>query len=150
MEPASHDPTQPPPLPAGGDPPAILTSPTTGTVAASTLDEKVARDVGVGVIWLVVLAAIARSPEPIHGYEIARTLSQGAPEGFAVKHGTLYPILRTMETESLVSSTLVPSTEGPARKCFRITDLGRRTLAAWIESWKRTQAWVAGTIGEWP
>ncbi len=123
----------------------------TGTVgggAEGGLEGKLQRDLGVGVIWLVVLSAIARAVEPIHGYEIARSLSAAAPEGFRVKHGTLYPILRTMEGEGLVTSTLVASSEGPARKCFRITPVGRATLAAWVRAWGQTRQWVNHTLGE--
>lgn len=111
------------------------------------LFDKAQRDLGVGTAWLVVLAAIARASVPIHGYEIARTLSDSAPPGVAIKHGTLYPILRTMEAEGLITSTLVPSSEGPARKCFTLTPLGRVTLGAWAEAWGRTRAWVDGIVG---
>jgi len=112
------------------------------------MHDKLQRDLGVGVIWLVVLSAIARAAEPIHGYEISRSLSAAAPAGFSVKHGTLYPILRTMESEGLVTSTLVASTEGPAKKCFRITDTGTATLAAWVRAWGQTKQWVNHTLGE--
>ena len=88
------------------------------------LVDKIERDLSNGTSWLVVLAAIARSSEPIHGYEIARQLSQESPEGLNFKQGTLYPMLRTMEAEGLINSTLVPSNEGPARKCFRLRQHG--------------------------
>ena len=53
------------------------------------LVDKIERDLSNGTSWLVVLAAIARSSEPIHGYEIARQLSQESPEGLNFKQGTL-------------------------------------------------------------
>lgn len=105
------------------------------------------RDLSVGTAWLVVLAAVARSDEPIHGYEIARQLAQESPEGLTFKHGTLYPMLRSMEAEGLLRSTLVPSTEGPARKCFTLTADGRRVLSAWVETWRGTARWVNRVIG---
>jgi PadR family transcriptional regulator PadR len=94
---------------------------------ALPLVDKIERDLSNGTSWLVVLAAIARSSEPVHGYEIARQLSEESPEG-------------------LISSTLVPSNEGPARKCFRLTADGRRTLSAWIRLWKDTDRWVNRVI----
>ncbi len=106
------------------------------------LGDKVQRDLSVGTAWLVVLATIEARAEAVHGYELARALAAAAPEGVVFKHGTLYPILRTMEQEGLVSSELVPSTEGPARKCFRLTEGGRRTLGTWKSSWRRTERWV--------
>ena len=109
---------------------------------AQNLADKLQRDLSVGTAWLVVLAAIARAEEPIHGYEIARQLADEAPEGL-----TLYPMLRSMEADGLVRSTLVPSTEGPARKCFTLTTEGRRVLAAWTDTWRRTNRWVNRILG---
>ncbi|MFM7259969.1 MAG: PadR family transcriptional regulator [bacterium] len=111
------------------------------------LDDKLERDLSVGTGWLVVLAAIAKATDPIHGYEIARQLATEAPEGLSFKQGTLYPMLRTMESEGLVRSTLVPSTEGPARKCFTLTADGRRVLSAWVQTWRRTNKWVNRVVG---
>jgi PadR family transcriptional regulator PadR len=117
------------------------------TKVSTPLGDKLERDLSVGTAWLVVLAAIARAEEPIHGYEIARQLAAEAPEGLSFKQGTLYPMLRTMESERLVRSTLVPSREGPARKCFTLTPEGRRVLGAWTETWRRTGRWVNRFLG---
>ena len=72
------------------------------------LADKLERDLSVGTAWLVVLAAISAAEEPIHGYEIGRRLADEAPEGLSFKQGTLYPMLRAMESDGLVRSTLVP------------------------------------------
>lgn len=114
---------------------------------AGPLADRLHRDLSVGTSWLVVLATIARSDEPIHGYEIARQLADESPEGMSFKQGTLYPMLRAMEAEGLVRSTLVPSTEGPARKCFTLTADGRRVLAAWTETWRTSSRWVNKVLG---
>ncbi|NBX36632.1 MAG: PadR family transcriptional regulator [Planctomycetes bacterium] len=118
------------------------------TVVPSDLPNKIERDLSVGTAWLVVLATIAGADEPIHGYEIARRLADDAPEGLSFKQGTLYPMLRTMEADGLVRSTLVPSNEGPARKCFTLTADGKRVLAAWVATWRRTNRWVNTVLGE--
>ncbi len=107
---------------------------------------KAQRDLAVGVAWLAVLASIGRAKAPIHGYELARSLSDTAPPGVTIKHGTLYPILRTMEAEGLVTSALVASNEGPARKCFTMTALGRQTLQEWVRAWERTRGWIDGVV----
>ena len=113
----------------------------------SDLEHKILKDLSNGTAWLVVLATVAGSDEAIHGYEIGRRLADEAPEGLSFKQGTLYPMLRTIEAEGLVRSALVPSTEGPARKCFTITAEGRRVLATWVEAWKRTGRWMNRVIG---
>ena len=111
------------------------------------LADKLERALSVGTAWLVVLAAISAAEEPIHGYEIGRRLADEAPEGLSFKQGTLYPMLRAMESDGLVRSTLVPSTEGPARKCFVLTPEGRRVLASWADTWRRTSRWVNRIVG---
>ena len=114
---------------------------------APSLHDRLNKDLSTGTSWLVVLAVIARSDELIHGYEIARQLADEAPEGLSFKQGTLYPMLRSMEADGLVKSTLVPSNEGPARKCFTLTAEGKRVLAAWCETWKSTNKWVNRVLG---
>jgi PadR family transcriptional regulator PadR len=120
-------------------------------LSGDSIVDKAQRDLGVGTAWLVVLASIAKASSPVHGYEIARSLSSANPHGggngVGVKHGTLYPILRTMEGEGLVTSTLVPSTQGPARRCFTITPAGRDTLLAWAASWRATRSHVDELLG---
>lgn len=118
--------------------------------SADSINEKAQRDLAVGTAWLVVLATIAKASSPVHGYEIARSLSHASPHGVGVKHGTLYPILRTMEAEGLVTSTLVPSTQGPARRCFTITPAGRDTLGIWIASWRSVRGQVDELLGGIP
>jgi DNA-binding PadR family transcriptional regulator len=41
----------------------------------------------------------------------------------------------------------VPSTEGPARKCFTITAEGRRVLHVWVDAWRRTGRWMNRIVG---
>ena len=112
------------------------------------LPNKIERDLSVGTAWLVVLATIAGADEPIHGYEIGRRLADEAPEGLSFKQGTLYPMLRTMEADGLIRSTLVPSNEGPARKCFTLTPDGKRVLGSWVATWRNTNRWVNKVLGE--
>jgi PadR family transcriptional regulator PadR len=112
------------------------------------LPNKIERDLSVGTAWLVVLATIAGADEPIHGYEIGKRLADEAPDGLSFKQGTLYPMLRSMEADGLVRSTLVPSSEGPARKCFTLTAEGKRVLASWITTWRNTNRWVNKVLGE--
>lgn len=39
---------------------------------ASDLEDKILKDLSNGTAWLVVLAIVASSDEPVHGYEIGR------------------------------------------------------------------------------
>jgi PadR family transcriptional regulator PadR len=114
-----------------------------------TLTAKATRDLAVGTLWLVVLGMVARAGEssPVHGYELARQLGASAPAGLAFRQGTLYPVLRSMEADGLLTSVLVPSTEGPARKVFSITARGQQVLRAWTATWISAREWVDGVLG---
>ncbi len=61
-----------------------------------------------------------------HGYEL---LDQVGGLGLErVDPGGLYRCLRAMDEEGLVRSTWEPSTSGPARRTYELTDEGREWL----------------------
>ncbi len=61
-----------------------------------------------------------------HGYEL---LDQVAALGLdRVDPGGLYRCLRAMDAEGLVRSTWAPSTSGPARRTYALTEEGREWL----------------------
>ena len=61
-----------------------------------------------------------------HGYEL---LDQVAALGLErVDPGGLYRCLRAMDEEGLVRSTWEPSTSGPARRTYELTDEGQEWL----------------------
>lgn len=63
---------------------------------------------------------------PLHGYALLGELHRaGYPD---VKSGTLYPMLRRMETGGLVSSEWELQSEGAARKIFTISPNGESAL----------------------
>jgi PadR family transcriptional regulator PadR len=78
--------------------------------------------------------------EPSYGYQLARQLQQ---RGLAlIAEGSIYPLLSRLERGGLVEGYLVQSSEGPARKYYRITDLGTRVLPAWIAEWEAFRSGV--------
>ena len=69
---------------------------------------KFQKDLNAGLVALVLLAVLERSPEDLYGYEIAKRL-QRANEGDALfKEGTIYPVLRTLSASGLLTSRIVP------------------------------------------
>lgn len=50
--------------------------------------------------------------------------------------GTIYPILRRL-TKICISKHILESNEGPARKYYRITSLGKENLSNLMEEWRR-------------
>lgn len=107
---------------------------------------KFQKELNSGAVSLVLLAILARSPEALYGYQIAKRLEEGWQDGAPVKQGTLYPVLRSMEDNGLLTSVVEPSVAGPPRKYYSITDHGQAVLADWTAAWKRTRDFVDATL----
>src|ERR1700723_1211105 len=103
---------------------------------------KFQKDLNAGLVSLVLLAVLDRSTEDLYGYEIAKRL-QRANEGEALfKEGTVYPVLRALAAQGLLTSRVVPSYSGPPRRYYRITDEGRAMLSQWSDIWQQTRTFV--------
>jgi len=83
-----------------------------------------------GVLTLCVLALLNRHDS--YAYEIASTLSDAIDMG----EGTIYPLMRRMQSDGQVETYLVESPSGPSRKYYRLTDAGRRALEAQTTEWR--------------
>jgi PadR family transcriptional regulator PadR len=74
---------------------------------------------------------------PAHGYAIAREVERRSSDALRLREGSLYPALRALEAEGLVTSAWEPQPSGPARKVYSLSDAGRKELE------RRTRAWRA-------
>ncbi len=83
-----------------------------------------------GALTLCVLALLNRRER--YAYEIAATLSDAIDMG----EGTIYPLMRRMQSDGQVETYLVESPSGPSRKYYRLTDVGRRALEAQTGEWR--------------
>lgn len=107
-----------------------------------TLDRKLQKDLNAGISALVLLGVLSRAKEPMYGYQIARLIEEGREEVPTIKQGTLYPVLRSLESSGLLESEVEPSVSGPPRRYYRITVAGRDTLDRWRRIWNQTKALV--------
>jgi PadR family transcriptional regulator PadR len=107
---------------------------------------KFRKELSAGTVSLVLLAILDASPEPLYGYQIAKSIEGGWQEGAPIKQGTLYPVLRSMEEQGLLGSRVEPSVSGPPRKYYTITDLGRSVLGEWKTVWSHTRDYVDVTL----
>ena len=82
-----------------------------------------------GVLGLCVLALLNRADS--YAYEIASRLSDAIDMG----EGTIYPLMRRMQSDGLVETYLVESSAGPSRKYYRLTEAGRTALVAQTAEW---------------
>lgn len=74
-----------------------------------------------GVLELCVLSMLKR--QDWYGYEISEYLSKRID----IADGTVYPILRKLKSDGLVSTYLSEDSGGPPRKYYSLTELGRST-----------------------
>ncbi|MCO6502784.1 MAG: PadR family transcriptional regulator [Acidimicrobiales bacterium] len=96
-----------------------------------------------GVLDMCLMAVIRE--EPSYGYEMARKLSERGL-GLA-SEGSIYPVLSRLQRSGMIEGYLVQSSEGPARKYYRITDKGRRSLDTWMDEWKHFRSAVDSVVG---
>ncbi len=74
--------------------------------------------------------------QPMHGYEIYQQLSNPTGLGLVwrLKQSRLYALLTRLEREGYVTTRLEPQAVRPPRKVFQLTDAGRETFLAWVQS----------------
>lgn len=82
--------------------------------------------------WLRPCLLLQLAERPAHGYD----LLEGAGElGLQrLDAAGLYRALRAMEQEGLVRSWWEPSSSGPARRTYTLTEEGRNRLDAWADA----------------
>lgn len=74
-----------------------------------------------GVLELCVLSLLQKGDR--YGYEIAERLS----ETIDIADGTVYPILRKLKSDGLVTTYLQEESGGPPRKYYSLTKEGLET-----------------------
>jgi DNA-binding PadR family transcriptional regulator len=104
-------------------------------------------------IELVLLAALR--DRPLYGYAIAKSLSAESGGVIRLSPGVLYPLLRSLEKNGLVSADWeevkgerrqddpdAESLAGRKRKWYRLTPKGRRRLEQRIEAHRAHQRMI--------
>ena len=74
-----------------------------------------------GVLELCVLALLHQ--RDCYGSEISEILSRRID----IADGTVYPILRKLKADGLLTTYLQEESGGPPRKYYKLTELGRET-----------------------
>ena len=104
--------------------------------------KKFQKEMNSGTASLVLLSVLSQSEEPMYGYQIAKYLDDNRQDAPAMKQGALYPVLRSLEKNALLSSKVEPSVSGPPRRYYTITDEGHETLTHWAEIWSQMKNFV--------
>ena len=100
---------------------------------------KFQKELSTGTVSLALLAVLAKAPEPLYGYLIAKELERVGDGVLSGKQSALYPVLRNLEGAGLLESHVEPSVSGPPRRYYRINDDGRAALRQWVAAWNATR-----------
>ncbi len=112
----------------------------------AAVDRKFSREISSGTTALALLAVLAQADEPMYGYRIAKEMSAEGGSFQLIKQGALYPVLKSLEKNELLLSSIEPSVSGPPRRYYTITSHGREALKRWTSIWKRTCAHLSGIL----
>jgi len=82
-----------------------------------------------GVIELCVLSLLSRGDR--YGYDVSESLSRHID----ISDGTVYPILRKLRGDGLVTTYLVEESGGPPRKYYSMTELGAKVYKQARDEW---------------
>lgn len=76
---------------------------------------------------LAVLSLVAEGPQ--HGYQIQQAIEErGVREWASIGFSSVYYVLNKLENDGLLESQVEPSTRGPVRKVYSLTQAGRGVL----------------------
>jgi DNA-binding PadR family transcriptional regulator len=93
---------------------------------------------------VVVLATLSQLRSPRYGYELRQAL---ADQGMLIEEGTLYPLLRRLETQGLLNSEWKIE-DGPPRRYYSLNSDGRRLLEKLTASWQGMNEAMVRLLGE--
>jgi DNA-binding PadR family transcriptional regulator len=81
---------------------------------------------------VIVLAVLSQCNQEQYGYSLMKSLSE---KGLEIDQGTLYPLLRRLETQGLLSSNWRLEDARP-RRYYVISTLGQKTFPKLINEWQ--------------
>ncbi|MEG0277002.1 MAG: PadR family transcriptional regulator [Coprobacillus sp.] len=100
-----------------------------------------------GVLEILVLQFLSK--KEMYGYQLIMELKENSHEMFAMKEGTLYPILYRLEDDGmLISEWSQPSGKEVSKKYYKITEDGKRTLAELKKLWSSFSKEVELILGD--
>ena len=80
---------------------------------------------------VIVLAALSQLRTPRYGYELRQALAES---GMAIEEGTLYPLLRRLESQGVLTSEW-RTNGGAPRRFYVLSAEGRRLFKRLTETW---------------
>ena len=106
---------------------------------------KIDKELQKGSTAMLILSQLAKSD--MYGYQLTKELASESQNLFLLKEGTLYPLLHGLENKGCIESYWVESETARKRKYYRITETGKKKLAAQKEEWQAYTKAVNRVIG---
>ena len=89
---------------------------------------------------LVVLMVLSQCEELQYGYSLKQRLGEA---GLEVSEGTLYPLLRRLESQGLLESRWEVVDDQRPRRYYLLSGVGKATLGQLVDEWKSLVATLA-------
>lgn len=83
-----------------------------------------------GMLLLRLLA-----DQDMYGYQMIEELARRSDHTFALKAGTLYPLLHQLEEQGMLTAYEAQAPTGRSRRYYRITKQGKACLAEKEKEW---------------
>jgi transcriptional regulator len=103
--------------------------------------ERTPTDLVQGTLHMLILKTLAL--EPMHGYGIGVRLEQISRGVFQVNGGSLFPALRRLEREGLITGEWRATENNRRGKYYTLTPAGRATLRRETRDWELQTAAIA-------
>ena len=117
--------------------------------------KKFRKELSAGTVSLALLSILAQTKEPLYGYQIGKLI--GSPldasdkktkaDSVNVKQGAIYPVLRSLEAQDLLSSEREMTDSGPPRRYYQVTETGKQALEDWTAIWNETKTFLDKVLG---
>ena len=88
-----------------------------------------------GTLDLLILKTLSWGP--MHGLGVMRWIEQASSDRLQITEGALYPALHRMEQRGWLGAEWGYTERNRKAKFYRLTQLGRRQLAAEVSKWTR-------------
>ncbi|WP_406688215.1 helix-turn-helix transcriptional regulator [Saccharopolyspora sp. ID03-671] len=85
-------------------------------------------------------------PGPLHGYAIITSVMNRSGGALELRTGTIYPALKRLERLGLLASNWEAVGQRRRRRCYRLTDAGRRSLAGERAGWRAFTAAIGAVL----
>ena len=92
---------------------------------------------------MLILAVLSQLEHEEYGYSL---LTRLAESGLQIDQGTLYPLMRRLETQGLLESAWRIEEARP-RRYYKLSPQGRQALAALTDEWRRLNQVMEGLLG---